>query len=86
MQKHTYDPGGKARRSPDNGEPYLFFCRIIVQIYKKYLPVSNIAPSICLQHTKKTATHQKSSYSIATFNSSKAKLLGFAKKKLYKFR
>ncbi len=24
MQKHTYDPGGKARRSPDNGEPYLF--------------------------------------------------------------
>ncbi len=58
MQKHTYDPDGKARRSPDNGEPYLF-CRIIVQIYKKYLPVSNIAPSICLQHTKKNSNLSK---------------------------
>lgn len=34
MQKHTYDPGGKARRSPDNGEPYLFFAGLLCKFIK----------------------------------------------------
>ena len=86
MQKHTYDPGGKACRSPDNGEPYLFFAGLLCKFIKNTCLFQILHHLFACNTLKKTATYQKSSYSTATFNSSKAKLLGFAKKKLYKFR